>query len=414
MTMNVSSARQGRRALQTDQSTFTPRWLVRRLFAHKVTRRHMRDASSVIVNPIAGDGKFFLAMMAERLRIHKSLDSVDTLYATDANLLALEFLKEAVHDFLVEKSHSDPKGWTDAHVLAGDFSKEDLALPEKIDFVIGNVALQRGRRYQGFCTKALATGGDVLFIVPTSWLHSDGQAKFAAAISPHLREAVEKLPWDSFSVKMRTCQIWLKRGSSRSPKLDYQQDAIWLAASQTWDRTINSFAKGEGEFEAYLGWKSNLERGTGKINAFQSLSFDKNDPGLPLHYTTLKFRTATERKNFARFMATKLAAYLQTCTDSDNVSMSLPVPPLNLSKYDDETLMDHIELTDVEKATVEIFQVYISGKAAAFLKEQGIALREDALLGALRKGCAECGSSSFHRKGCSFSTTKERSTRDTK
>lgn len=411
-TSKTTTRQRASSAAQLDSGAFTPPWLVKRVLSHKVARRHLRAKENIILNPLAGDGNFFVSMILERLRIHKDLDSLFTIYAIEPHEGKIANLRERVSDLLKAKGFENFEDFLNENIICEDYLSDSYVPPKNISLIVGNPSLQPGRKYQNFCSKSLATGADVLFIVPTNWLYNNSQTKFAASISPHLQQPVEKLGWDSFSVKMRTCLIWLKRGTSRSPKLDFQQDSVWLAAAQTWEKTLQDFVKGTGRVEAYIGWKSNSEKGTGKINAFQSIAFDKNDPGLPTHYTTLHFKNVTERKNFAKFMTTKLVAYLQTCTDSDNVSMAIPVPPLTLSSYDDKSLMRELDLTKIERDTVEVFDLYLSGKAAAFFKSQKIAIRKDTIVGVLRKGCPECGSSSFHRKGCSYSTAREKSVRD--
>ena len=407
--IDPGSEREIRRSL--DGGAFTPPWLVKRLLSHKIARRHLRNKNSVIIHPLAGDNQLFITLISERLRIHKNIGALETLYGIEPNEGKLDVLRESIIKFFEERRISDYEWFIKDHLIAGDFADCE-GLPQTIDFIIGNPSLLPGRKYQIFCLNSLETPADIMFITPTSWLHNLTQAKFATLVSPHLQQPIEKLPWDSFSVKGRSCIVWLRKGFSRSPRLDYQQDSVWLAANQTWGRTLQDYVKGDGNFEAYIGWKSNPEKGSGKINAFQSLDFNRNSPALPTHYTTVKFKTAIERKNFARFMATKLAAYLQTMTDSDNVSMSLPIPPLNRTRYDDSSLMESLDLTSIEKDTVEIFDLYISGKAAEFFSSQNISVRSDAIVGALRKGCPECGSSSFHRKGCSRSTEREKLMRD--
>lgn len=439
---------------------FTPQSLVDHIIALPEQEVHVVDPQAYILEPAAGDGNFVVPVLRRRLTAlleqgaseAQLLEAASRVYAVELQPDNVAIMRERVRALWAELVPGLSRaGWArveelgTTRLMEGNFltrhacllpcppactDHEALALPPSFALALGNPPYNPGAVYKDFVLACRAVADQVCFIVPTAWKLSDTHGRFREALRGSL-VSVTDLPWDTFAIKLRTC-ILTVRSDRTDPRFLLNGVETELLPDRA--RVANSIlAKAYGAWPGrlehhqvsgpdparpclFMGWKTNLERGKGRINAVQSLATDRKSKLLPNNVFTFAFASEKERDACAAFTATKLAAYLQSLTDSDTVARILPLPPLDRGAryrtHDDEFLYRQLKLTRAEIAQIEAYALFISGKAKAFYDGAGVPVRPDALIGKERRSCPSCGSSSFHRKGCALSTAKERELRD--
>ena len=403
--------------------------------------------SGFILEPSAGDGNFVIPVL-QRLVIGSlekdcsapaALEAASRLYAVEIledNLSALrERAKETLTALLPEMPEKTIDDFCAKQYVRGSFLTERactlscgetctacaaLELPKQYSLIVGNPPYNPGAVYTDFVRKAIAKADVTAFVLPTTWKVAPRYTSFRSEVGEHLAR-VDDLPWKTFAIKLRTCRaIFTKATVSQcfvngeeTTLVDAENyrvmNSVLRKAFSKWSSSLESY-KLDDECKLSIGWKCNLEKDTGRVNYLQSIGFE--DTPMPNNVYDFYFSNESERLAFVKYSTSKLAAYLQCCIDSDSVARYLPLPPLTLSDYSDQALYRELGLTKAEVACVEAFDVFISARAKKFYDELGVAVRSDAVVGAARKTCSACGSSSFHKKGCANSTAKERELRD--
>lgn len=439
---------------------FTPAEIVYEMLARKEVAPLIVNPNSLVLEPAAGDGNFLVPIITQRLRATRDLSGqaqltgLQNIFAVELqpdNVLAMrERALASVQSEAPDLWASQPNEvtrWLSSNLLEGNFLTRhgsllscpencamhvDLAIPSHFDLAIGNPPYNPAAMYRDFTTVSLSSSHTVAFILPTTWKLADAHQNFRRSILPHLR-SVDDLPWDTFQIKLHTSVVLLRSDrSSESFKLNGKSssaagrqravaNSILTKAYRRWGQTLSSHQTRpeklcRAAYPLYVGWKCNLKRDGERVNALQSLALSPESPLLPSNRFLFTFKTDAERQAWCQWSSTKLAAYLQSLTDSDTVSRRLPMPPLSPGRAflhaSDDFLYSELNLTPSEIKEVERHRLFVSAKAAIIYDALGVQVRPDAVLGKKRTACEGCGSSSFHKKGCPNSTEKERMIRD--
>ena len=410
---------------------FTPLHVIDNILADDEVSEIIKNPDCVILEPSAGDGNFIVKVILARIDRSRSFEDnmagLKNIWAIEIQQDNLDVLKNRVRDIFLDKSPA-LDSWLDTNFLCGSFitdracnilCKDDcidhnkLQYPDSYDLILGNPPYNPNRLYIKFIEKALKLSDMSVMILPTTWKLSSRYKKFRNKIAVHTK-SWDELPWSTFSIKLRTGILKLSKYDGDDSYLSYPDyrfiNSIMTKAYKTWPDMLKDYTF--GDYNLYIGWKCNLQRDGSKMNMLQSLDYDDKSELLPNNLFSFRFQDEKIRRSWVLWSTTKLAAYLQQHTDSDTVCKELPFP-INLEDgFDEGALYDELGLTDEEKSAIVGNDLYISGKAAQFYSRENVAIRSDAIIGQIRKACAECGSSSFHKKGCSNSTEREMTVRD--
>lgn len=430
---------------------FTPANVVSFVLEEPLIDGIVRDCSALVLEPAAGDGNFVVGVIERRLRkglsFESSLQALKNIWAIEIQQDNLDVLKKRAVSLTKSLLNATPAqerqlfDWVDSNFLKGNFlsskhcelscsfecgKHNTLKIPSRFDLIVGNPPFNPRNQYVKFVVQSMQQSSVVSFILPTSWKFSSSYHNFRQKLLD-TAYSWKELPWTTFSVKCRTGVLTLvddvfltKSQYTRKLSKDFDDltfvDSILQKACLKWpDRLLHfycekNFIEQRG-WPLYIGWKCNLRKDGDKVNALQSLDFYKPSSLLPHNVFSFHFPTEQLRRSWVLWSTTLLAAFLQQLTDSDTVSRELPFPSNLEEGFLEESLYDELNLTFEERSRLGSSRLYLSGKALEFYRRENVKVREDAFLGKLKKACADCGSSSFHRKGCSFSTEREKSLR---
>lgn len=426
-------------ALQEAGEVFTPAATVATLLALPSLQEALGNPRATLLEPAAGEGAFLLEVLEKRLKVTSWQEALASLWGVEIQEDNLATLRSRMARRV--RGHASWQGEEEevlqrlltSHFLQGSYltrractltcphtceDHEPLPLPLQWDLVVGNPPFNPGRQYQGFLLQALKESKIVAFILPTTFFLSQAHASFRKEVAGRLA-SLHLLPQETFPIKPRTAFLIFREAEGESYLFEGKEVApvgaskrlassLLVKAYEKWGRTWEEETR--GPWPLFLGWKCNRQRGL-RVNALQALSWLPRDPLLPHNVFKYYFPTQEVRASATSYLATKTAAYFQALTHGDTVSASLPLPPPT-QRWTDEALYESLDLTPEEREEIEAHEVYLSHKAASFFKREGFPLREDLVVGKERKGCEDCGSSSFHRRRCRNSTELERSLRD--
>lgn len=431
---------------------FTPAHVVTSILRGPAIAPLVADSRKTVLEPAAGDGNFVVEIVRQRLDPARgfaaNLAALQKTWAIEIQADNLTVLRSRVIEIARSRLRVDSKQlqqiveWAQTNLLQGNYltgractlacpatcaKHELLALPPSFDLLAGNPPFNPQRMFTKFVEKALSEAATVVMIVPASWKISPQYKGFRARIAPYA-VSWNELRWDTFAIKPRTGVLTLSAQKDRGFRYEGEQvplcgpsyrfeDNILRKARAAWPYTLSKFSTTSTQatdpvWPLHIGWKCNLRRDGNRMNMLQSVDYEYGSALLPNHTFAFDFPTEQLRRSWIIWSTTKLAAYMQQCTNSDTVSRELPFPGHLTVGISDFDLYEYLGLTPLEIRRVEQGDLYISGKAAEFYGRVGAAIRSDALIGDRRPSCVSCGSSSFHKKGCSNATEREAMLRD--